>query len=94
MWDLPTQQTVFRVQAHSRFVRGVVCDYTGTTFYSCSDDKTIKRYRLTMDVNDVLLDFIVSCVAGSQGRRLQPRSRERVVRKGGIHVYLPLPRYS
>ena len=46
MWDLPSQKTVFKVQAHRRFVRGLVCDPSGKTFYSCSDDKTIKRYRL------------------------------------------------
>ena len=55
VWDLPTQKTVFRVQAHFRFVRGLVCDSTGKTFYSCSDDTTVKRFRLTMDVDDVVL---------------------------------------
>lgn len=54
MWDLPSQKTVFKVQAHRRFVRGLVCDPSGKTFYSCSDDKTIKRYRLAMSVDDVV----------------------------------------
>lgn len=53
VWDLPTQKTVFKVQAHSRFVKGLVCDPSGKTFYSCSDDKTIKRYRLAMSVDSV-----------------------------------------
>ncbi|KAK8802209.1 hypothetical protein WA588_005182 [Blastocystis sp. NMH] len=52
VWDLPSQKTVFKVQAHRRFVRGLVCDPSGKTFYSCSDDKTIKRYRLAMSVDD------------------------------------------
>lgn len=53
VWDLPTQKTVFKVQAHRRFVKGLVCDPSGKTFYSCSDDKTIKRYRLAMSVDNV-----------------------------------------
>ena len=57
IWDLPSQRTVFSVQAHSRFVRGVVCDPTGTTFYTCSDDKTIKRFRLAMDISNVFIIF-------------------------------------
>lgn len=53
IWDLPSQKTVFNVQAHSRFVRGLVCDPSGKTFYTCSDDKTIKRFKLAMDISDV-----------------------------------------
>ena len=63
IWDLPSQKTVFNVQAHSRFVRGLVCDPTGKTFYTCSDDKTIKRFKLAMEIEDVCFLFPVNVVA-------------------------------
>ena len=72
IWDLPSQKTIFSVQAHSRFVRGLVCDPTGKTFYTCSDDKTIKRFRLAMDISDVYLLFLSDLQHGIRGNDYNP----------------------
>ena len=58
---------MFKVQAHRRFVKGLVCDPSGKTFYSCSDDKTIKRYRLAMSVDNVRIHFFSLWIAWSEG---------------------------
>ncbi len=46
IWDLPRQKTLWTVYAHSTFVRGIVVAKDGASFFSCSDDKTIKNFRL------------------------------------------------
>ncbi len=49
VWDLSRKSCVWTASAHSTFVRGVVADLTGNTFYSCGDDKFIKQWSLSYD---------------------------------------------
>ncbi len=46
VWDLPRHKTLWSVYAHSSFVRGIVVAQDGASFFSCSDDKSIKQFRL------------------------------------------------
>ena len=46
VWDLSRKTCVWSVYAHSGFVRGVTADAEGHTFFSCGDDKIIKRWEL------------------------------------------------
>jgi WD repeat and SOF domain-containing protein 1 len=47
VWDLPTKKCVWSAVGHTGFVRGVVADVRGTTFYTCGDDMSIKQWALS-----------------------------------------------
>lgn len=46
VWDIPSKRCVWSTVGHTGFVRGVVADVRGTTFYTCGDDCTIKQWVL------------------------------------------------
>ena len=46
VWDLSRRVCFWSAIAHSGFVRGITPDTTGSTFYSCGDDKMIKQWAL------------------------------------------------
>lgn len=46
VWDLSTRDCFWSAVAHSGFVRGVAPDASGSTFFSCGDDKLIKHWVL------------------------------------------------
>ena len=53
VWDLSRRVCFWSTIAHSGFVRSVSPDPTGTTFFSCGDDKVIKQWALQpQDVQD------------------------------------------
>lgn len=45
IWDLSNQKCVWSTYGHAGFVRGLAVAPDGQTFYSCSDDKTIKQWH-------------------------------------------------
>ena len=47
VWDLSHRSCVWSANAHRGFVRGVCPDASGTSFFSCGDDKLIKHWALT-----------------------------------------------
>ncbi len=47
VWDLGHRLCVWSANAHSGFVRGVCPDASGTSFFSCGDDKLIKQWALS-----------------------------------------------
>lgn len=49
VWDLAQRVCVWSAIAHSGFVRGVAADVSCKTFFSCGDDKLIKRWSLEAD---------------------------------------------
>jgi hypothetical protein len=51
VWDLPSRKCVWSARAHAGFVRGVTADAQGESFFSCSDDKSIKQWPLTAFVD-------------------------------------------
>mmetsp|Transcript_2548 Transcript_2548/g.4635 ORF Transcript_2548/g.4635 Transcript_2548/m.4635 type:complete len:445 (-) Transcript_2548:154-1488(-) len=46
VWDLARKATVWSANAHQGFVRGISPDQTGTSFFTCGDDKLIKKWVL------------------------------------------------
>ena len=46
VWDLARRVCFWSTIAHQGFVRGVSPDPTGTTFFSCGDDKLVKQWAL------------------------------------------------
>ena len=52
-WDLTDRQALWRVQAHSGFVRGVSFSRAGHHFVSASDDKTVKLWSASAAADDV-----------------------------------------
>jgi WD repeat and SOF domain-containing protein 1 len=46
VWDLTFKKNVWSAIAHAGFVRGIAPDASGDFFYSCGDDKTVKRWSL------------------------------------------------
>ncbi len=46
VWDLPTQQKLWSVHAHTGFARGVAIARDGGAFFSCGTDRTIKHWRM------------------------------------------------
>lgn len=47
VWDLSARSCVWNTPAHTGFVRGISADPSGDTFFTCGDDKLIKRWSLT-----------------------------------------------
>lgn len=56
LWDLDMRKCVWRVYAHSGFVRGLSVAPDGNSFFSCGD-KTVKQWELRVaeDTNEVRL---------------------------------------
>ncbi|CAK4610765.1 hypothetical protein LEN26_016201 [Aphanomyces euteiches] len=46
LWDLPQRKCVWSVYGHAGFVRGLTIAPDGNTFFSCSEDKSIKQWRI------------------------------------------------
>jgi WD repeat and SOF domain-containing protein 1 len=46
LWDLQRRQCVWNVYGHKGFVRGLAVAPSGSTFFSCSEDKTVKQWHL------------------------------------------------
>ena len=46
VWDLSKKETVWSANAHQGFVRGISPDQTGNSFFTCGDDKLIKKWVL------------------------------------------------
>jgi DDB1- and CUL4-associated factor 13 len=46
VWDLSRRVCFWSAIAHAGFVRGIAPDTTGSTFYTCGDDKMIKQWAL------------------------------------------------
>lgn len=66
LWNLSSQANVWSVQAHSRFVRGICPDQTGDHVFTCSDDSTVKLWKV--DASDFLAaDKPISPVATFMG---------------------------
>ena len=47
LWDLASQRKVWSVYAHTGFVRGLAVAGDGGSFFSCGDDRSIRRWRIT-----------------------------------------------
>ncbi|KAJ8577874.1 hypothetical protein ON010_g1332 [Phytophthora cinnamomi] len=52
VWDLPRRKCVWNVYGHRGFVRGLAVTPDGNTFYSCSEDKTVKQWALRVKDED------------------------------------------
>ncbi|KDO35683.1 hypothetical protein SPRG_18842 [Saprolegnia parasitica CBS 223.65] len=52
LWDLPRRKCVWSVYGHAGFVRGLTTAPDGNTFFSCSEDKTIKQWKLAIAIGD------------------------------------------
>ncbi|CAI5737320.1 unnamed protein product [Hyaloperonospora brassicae] len=52
VWDLPRRKCVWNVYGHRGFVRGLAVAPDGHTFYSCSEDKTVKQWALRVKSED------------------------------------------
>lgn len=52
IWDLSTRTCVWNTPAHTGFVRGIAADQTGDTFFTCGDDKLIKRWSLAPEPSE------------------------------------------
>lgn len=50
VWDLPSKTCVWSCYGHGGFVRGIATAPDGESFFTCSDDKTVKHWKL--QVND------------------------------------------
>lgn len=48
-WSLTSRKNIWSVQAHSRFVRGICCDADGEHVFTCSDDKTVKIWKVDQE---------------------------------------------
>ena len=46
IWDLTYKKNIWSAIAHTGFVRGIAPDANGEHFYTCGDDKTVKRWSL------------------------------------------------
>ena len=46
IWDLPRRQCVWSCYGHAGIVQGITVDTEGKTFFTCSEDKTIKQWAL------------------------------------------------
>ena len=47
LWDLAAQRKVWSVFAHTGSVRGLVVSGDGESFFSCGNDRSIRRWRMT-----------------------------------------------
>lgn len=56
VWDLTTKKSVWSAIAHTGYVRGIAPNETGSTFFTCSDDKTIKQWGLTVHSSSLASD--------------------------------------
>lgn len=45
-WDLNTKKSLFSVQAHDKFVKGVAFDRSGHNILSCGDDSAINIFNV------------------------------------------------
>lgn len=54
LWNLSSRKNLWSVQAHTRFVRGICSDGTGTHVLTCSDDKNIKLWKV--DQSDAIAE--------------------------------------
>uniref|UniRef100_K3WUS7 Sof1-like protein domain-containing protein n=1 Tax=Globisporangium ultimum (strain ATCC 200006 / CBS 805.95 / DAOM BR144) TaxID=431595 RepID=K3WUS7_GLOUD len=52
VWDLPRRKCVWSVYGHKGFVRGLAVAPGGQTFFSCSEDKTVKQWALQIKDED------------------------------------------
>lgn len=52
VWDLSQRTCVWSTIAHTGYVRGITPNETGSTFFTCSDDKTIKQWGLVVQSSD------------------------------------------
>ncbi|CEG41590.1 glycoside hydrolase [Plasmopara halstedii] len=52
VWDLPRRKCVWNVYGHRGFVRGLAVAVDGNSFYSCSEDKTVKQWALRIKEED------------------------------------------
>jgi WD repeat and SOF domain-containing protein 1 len=52
VWDLPRRKCVWNVYGHRGFVRGLAVTPDGNSFYSCSEDKTVKQWALRIKEDD------------------------------------------
>lgn len=46
VWDLPRRKCVWSCYGHKGFVRALTVAPNGQTFFSCSEDKTVKQWSL------------------------------------------------
>lgn len=49
VWDLTRRKLFWSNIAHAGFVRGLAVDPSGSTFFSCGDDRLIKQWQLQPD---------------------------------------------
>jgi WD40 repeat protein len=47
LWDLPTQKTLRRLVGHTRAVRGIAVAADGRHAVSCSDDASVRIWRVS-----------------------------------------------
>lgn len=52
VWDLNQRTCMWNAIAHSGFVRGIATNVSGSAFFSCSDDKTVKQWSLLPSRNE------------------------------------------
>ena len=52
VWDLSRRIAVWSTGAHHGFVRGISADQTGNAFFTCGDDKLIKKWVLAGSGDD------------------------------------------
>ena len=51
VWDLSSRVCVWSCYGHSGFVRGITADAEGNTFFTCGDDKLIKRWPVEVSTD-------------------------------------------
>lgn len=67
VWDLSARKSVWNTVGHTGFVRGIVPDVSGFSFFSCGDDKQIKHWALHQDTTDIEATIQpVNCIQSQQ----------------------------
>lgn len=52
VWDMSRKACAYSVYGHTGFVRGISVDQVGNTYFTCGDDKLVKRWSLHPESND------------------------------------------
>ena len=73
LWDLATQGKRWSVLAHAGMVRGLAVASDGDSFFSCGDDRAVRRWRMT--AHEALAAAPEGEAAGGGGGARRPARR-------------------